>query len=103
MSDPLPSPAASPAPVAPEPSGGFFQNLLDVYFAPREAFTRICRRPAFLVPALLVMAFAIGFFAVWVQKVDAKALKALIRAAVALNLQGERPLGRKRAGGRRGA
>jgi len=73
MSDPLPSPAASPAPVAPEPSGGFFQNLLDVYFAPREAFTRICRRPAFLVPALLVMAFAIGFFAVWVQKVDAKA------------------------------
>jgi len=37
------------------------------------------------------------------EKVDAKALKALIRAAVALNLQGERPLGRKRAGGRRGA
>ena len=61
MSEPLvpqtaspdPSPVA-PAPVAPEPAsaGGFFQNLVDVFFSPREAFTRIVRRPSFWLPAI---------------------------------------------------
>ena len=50
MSDPLAPQAASPAPVVPESPGGFFQNLIDVYFAPREAFTRIVRNPSILLP-----------------------------------------------------
>ncbi len=39
MSDPPLRPP--PEPITPETSGGFFQNLIDIYFAPREAFGRI--------------------------------------------------------------
>ena len=35
----------APAPVAPDAGGGFFQNLIDLYFSPREAFARIVRGP----------------------------------------------------------
>ena len=73
MSDPLAPQVSAPAPVAPEPAGGFFQNLIDVYFAPREAFTRIVRKPAFVVPALLVIVLGLAFFGTWVRKVDAHA------------------------------
>lgn len=72
MSEPLAPQTAVPPP-APLPPGGFFQNLIDIYFAPREAFTRIVRRPSFIVPLVLGILLGLGFFGTWVQKVDAKA------------------------------
>ena len=69
MSEPL-APMSSPAPVAPESGGGFFQNLIDVYFAPREAFTRIVRNPRFLVPLVAYVILVLGFTGVWMQKMD---------------------------------
>lgn len=73
MSDPFAPPVPSSAPLTPDKPGGFFQNLVDMYFAPREAFTRIVRNPGFLVPAILVIALGLAFFGTWVQKVDARA------------------------------
>lgn len=70
MSDPLAPQIPSPAPVAPESGGGFLQNLIDVYFSPREAFTRIVRQPRFLVPLVLYVVLVLGFTAVWMQKMD---------------------------------
>ena len=69
MSEPL-APMSSPAPVAPESGGGFFQNLIDVYFSPREAFTRIVRNPRFLVPLVAYVILVLGFTGVWMQKMD---------------------------------
>lgn len=79
MSEPLvphtaspdPSPVA-PAPVAPEPvpAGGFFQNLVDVFVSPREAFTRIVRRPSFWLPAIGWLLLTLGFTAIWMNKMD---------------------------------
>jgi len=63
MSEPL-------APVAPESGGGFFQNLIDVYFSPREAFTRIVRNPRLLVPLVVYVVLVLGFTGVWMQKMD---------------------------------
>jgi hypothetical protein len=70
MADPLPAQAPSPAPVTPEAPGGFFQNLVDVYFSPREAFTRIVGKPSFLVPLVAFLVLVLGFTAVWMSKVD---------------------------------
>jgi hypothetical protein len=70
MSDPLPPEVPSPAPVTPEAAGGVFQNLVDVYFSPREAFTRIVRKPSFLVPFVAYLALALGFTGLWLSKVD---------------------------------
>src|SRR5512144_1556828 len=70
MADPLPAQAPSPAPVTPEAPGGFFQNLVDVYFSPREAFTRLVRRPSFLVPLVAFLVLVLGFTALWMGKVD---------------------------------
>jgi hypothetical protein len=53
-----------------EAGGGFFQNLIDIYFAPAAAFGRILRKPGFWLPAALVLAVSMGFFAVWLQKMD---------------------------------
>ena len=72
MSDPLPPQIPSPAPVAPESGGGFFQNLIDVYFSPREAFTRIVRSPRILLPLVGYVVLVLGFTAVWMQKMDAR-------------------------------
>jgi hypothetical protein len=72
MSDSLPGPVPSPAPVAPETPGGFFGNLVDVYFSPREAFARIARKPSFLLPLVGYLVLAIGFAAVWMNRVDAR-------------------------------
>jgi len=72
MSDALPPQVPSPAPVAPEPGGGFFQNLIDVYFAPREAFTRIVRNPSFLLPLVGYVVLVLGFTGIWMQKMDAR-------------------------------
>jgi hypothetical protein len=72
MSDSLPGPVPSPAPVAPETPGGFFGNLVDVYFSPREAFARIAGKPSFLLPLVGYLVLAIGFAAVWMNRVDAR-------------------------------
>ena len=72
MSDPLAPQTPSPAPVAPESGGGFFQNLIDVYFSPREAFTRIVRNPRFLLPLVGYVVLVLGFTGIWMQKMDAR-------------------------------
>jgi hypothetical protein len=64
-----PTPQAAPAP-APAEAGSFFQNLLDMYFAPREAFARIVRAPRILLPLVLYAACVMGFTAIWLHKVD---------------------------------
>lgn len=72
MSDPLPPQVPSPAAVAPESGGGFFQNLIDVYFSPREAFTRIVRSPRILLPLVGYVVLVLGFTGIWMQKMDAR-------------------------------
>ena len=72
MSDPLAPQTPSPAPVAPESGGGFFQNLIDVYFSPREAFTRIVRNPRILLPLVGYVVLVLGFTGIWMQKMDAR-------------------------------
>ncbi len=72
MAGPIPPPVPSPAPVTPETSGGFLKNLVDVYFSPREAFTRIVRKPSFVLPLVGYLVLAIGFAAVWMNRVDAR-------------------------------
>ena len=67
MSEPLPP---TPAPVAPEKPGGFFQNLIDVYLSPREAFTRIVHSPRFLLPLAGYMLLVLGFTGIWMSKVE---------------------------------
>ena len=59
----------SVAPV-PESGGGFFQNLIDVYFSPREAFARIVRSPRVLVPLVVYAVLVLGFTGIWMQKMD---------------------------------
>jgi hypothetical protein len=72
MTEPLAPQVTSSAPVAPETPGGFFQNLIDVYFAPREAFTRIVRNPTFLLPLIGNIVLALAFTGIWLQKMDAR-------------------------------
>ncbi len=60
----------APAPVAPDAGGGFFQNLIDLYFSPREAFTRIVRSPRILVPLVAYGLIVLGFTGVWMSKMD---------------------------------
>jgi hypothetical protein len=68
MSDAL-TPQATPAP-APAEAGGFFQNLLDMYFAPRDAFARILRSPRLLLALVAYAAIVLGFTGVWLHKMD---------------------------------
>lgn len=70
MSDPLAPPVPSPSPVEPEKPGGFLQNLVDVYFSPREAFTRIVRNPAFVLPLVAYIVLVLAFTGVWMSKMD---------------------------------
>ena len=67
MPEPL---APPPAPVTPDTPGGFFQNLVDVYFSPREAFTRIVRQPSFVLPLVAFLVLVLGFTGLWMSKVD---------------------------------
>jgi hypothetical protein len=67
MTEPLPP---TPAPVTPEAPGGFFQNLIDVYFSPREAFTRIVRNPSFVLPFVAYLVLVLGFTGVWMSKME---------------------------------
>lgn len=70
-SDPLAAQVPPSAPVTPgEPGGGFFQNLVDVYFSPREAFTRIVRKPAFVLPLVAYIVLVLAFTGIWMSKVD---------------------------------
>lgn len=69
MSD-VSAPQPSPAPIEPEKPGGFFQNLIDVYFAPREAFTRIVRSPRILGALAVYVVLVLGFTGVWMHKMD---------------------------------
>jgi len=62
--------SVAPSPVAPEAGGGFFQNLIDLYFSPREAFARIVRAPRFLLPLVAYVAVVLGFTGVWMHKMD---------------------------------
>ena len=64
--------APSPAPVTPETPGGFFQNLIDVYFSPREAFTRNIRNPGWILPAIALLLVSAASTGVWMAKVDAR-------------------------------
>jgi hypothetical protein len=70
MSETLPPQV--PAPVEPEKAGGFLQNLIDVYFAPREAFTRIVRNPAFVLPLAGYLLLVLGFTGIWMSRMDAR-------------------------------
>lgn len=71
-SDPLPPQAPSSAPVEPEKPGGFFQNLVDVYFSPREAFTRIVRKPVWVLPTIAILVVSAVSTGVWMARVDAR-------------------------------
>jgi hypothetical protein len=60
----------TPTPTPPEPQRGFLANLFDLYFAPREAFTSILKKPRFVVAMAGVMTLAVIFSVIWVQHMD---------------------------------
>jgi hypothetical protein len=66
MSESLPT----PAPVAPEKPGGFLQNLIDLYFAPRDAFARIVRDGGWILPTVGFVALTLGFVFFWTSRMD---------------------------------
>ena len=68
MSESTPPP--SPEPITPEKPGGFFQNLIDVYFAPREAFGRIVARPTWVIPLVGATVLALAFTGIWLQRME---------------------------------
>ncbi len=51
-------------------SRGFFQNLSDLYFAPREAFAGVLRVPRLPAAILGWLALGLLFFGVWMSKVE---------------------------------
>ena len=52
------------------PSRGFFRNLLDLYFSPREAFGGILRAPRLAVSVPACLAVGLLFTAVWMSNLD---------------------------------
>jgi len=70
MDEPLAPPPPPPAPVAPDKPGSLLQNLVDMYFAPREAFARIVKHPSWLLPAGLFLLVTLAFVAVWMSRMD---------------------------------
>jgi hypothetical protein len=58
------------APRAPAEGGGFFQNLIDVWFSPREAFARILQKPRLALTLVLYAAVVFGFNGVWMSKMN---------------------------------
>src|SRR5258708_28665723 len=51
-------------------SRGFFQNLSDLYFAPREAFAGVLRVPRLPAAILGWLVLGLLFFGVWMSKVE---------------------------------
>ncbi len=70
MSEPLVPPSPSTTPVAPESPGGFFQNLIDVYFTPREAFARIAGAPRWLLPTIAQIVVVLAFTGIWMSRME---------------------------------
>jgi len=68
MNDPTPAP--SPEPITPEKPGGFLQNLIDLYFAPREAFGRIVPNPRWVLPLVGCILLAMAFTGVWLSHME---------------------------------
>jgi hypothetical protein len=71
MGDPL-APPPSAEPLVPEKSGGVFQDLLDVYFAPREAYQRIVRDRRWMLPAVGMVVVSLVFVGIWLNRMDPK-------------------------------
>ena len=63
-----PRPPRSP----PSPEAASSKNLIDIYFSPREAFTRIVRKPTFLLPLIGHIVLVLAFTGIWIQKMDAR-------------------------------
>ena len=63
-------PVPTPEPVTPEKPGGFLQNLIDVYFAPRDAFKRIVAHPSWVLPVVGATILGLAFTGIWMQRVD---------------------------------
>jgi hypothetical protein len=53
-----------------KPKKGFGDMLLDVFFAPREAYKALSMRPYCLLPLALAMVLGIGFTAVWISNIE---------------------------------
>ena len=65
-------PVPTPGPGPPEKPGGFLQNLIDLYFAPREAFGRIVPNPTFILPLLGHVILSLVFTGIWLNKVEVR-------------------------------
>jgi hypothetical protein len=65
-----PTPPSPPEPITPETSGGIFQDLIDIYFAPREAFGRIVSRPTWVVPVIGATVLALAFTGIWLNRME---------------------------------
>jgi hypothetical protein len=63
-------PAPTPEPVTPEKPGGFLQNLIDLYFAPREAFGRIVPNPTWVLPVIGGTILALVFTGIWLNRME---------------------------------
>jgi len=63
-------PVPTPEPITPEKPGGFLQNLIDIYFAPREAFTRIVAHPNWVLPVVGATILGLAFTGIWFQRMD---------------------------------
>jgi len=72
MGDPAAPSSPTPAPISPAESGGIFQNLVDLYFEPRKAFSRIVRSPGWVLPLLGAVVLASIFVGVWTTRWDPK-------------------------------
>jgi hypothetical protein len=68
-SPPQPDTSAGSVAGAPD-AGSFFSNLLDLFFEPRAAFARIMARPSVWPAIAGQTAISVGFFAIWIQKVE---------------------------------
>ncbi len=65
-----PTTAPTSEPVTPERPGGFFQNVIDIYVAPSEAFGRIVKSPTWVLPFVGSALLALAFVGVWVSRMD---------------------------------